>query len=362
MRSLIPAVSLLLLVACGKKETLPAPDTATAAAPATKAPEPAPAVMADTTQAEPAADTTPTANATAGDAPSTAAPDTTPTAEVAGDDLLVWTDSAGVRETLWLRGDEVVATRTEAVTFADGKLWALGERWRKVVLRPCDPETMEADPKARTTEVVLPRLVAKELGGAGELAIKDPTEGDTFDGELDASVALAGGIGGVIFATSGSSYYSCGAAHPSSDVNVGAFDLAKNEKAEIPSTDEQKAKLAEKLLADAKKNECLEEGETIEPTAPELVTLSFGNGRGIASLVASRGDLGHARQACEATAELEVPLDTALGFGPIDGRVLKVLATRPGGGAFGLATVPAALRDALLERFRAEPASFQPKP
>ncbi|MFO0746218.1 MAG: tetratricopeptide repeat protein [Myxococcota bacterium] len=362
MRMLIPAASLVLLVACGKKETPPAPDAATAATsapPPTKAPEPAPspdAAPSEPTPAVPAADAAPSEPAPV--------PDAAPTAEVAGDDLLVWTDTAAGRETVWLHGDEVVATRPEAVTLADGKLWALGERWRTVTLRPCDPETMEADPKAKTTAAIVPRLVAKELGGAGEVVGKDPagSDGDSFDGELEASVGLDGGIGAVVFASGGTSYYGCGAAHPDADSDVGAFDLVKSQKVEVPSDDALKTKLGDALLADAKKNECLEEGETIGATAPENVRLSFGDGRGMASVVASRGDLGHARAACENEVLLEVPLDATLGFGPIDARVAKVVAARPGTGAFGLATVPADQRAALLERFKSEPASFQPKP
>jgi len=354
--SSIAFTSVIAFAACGKSKP-PAP----ASAPDAAAPAPAPSAQPETrpTEADAAAPVaTKPAELDAATKPAEAEVEVV--APIAGDDLVLWTDTPTVRQSAWLHGDQVLATRLEAVTVSDGKLWALGERWRIVKAYGCG-EDMEADRSHAPEQVPVPTLVAKELGGATEVVLAQgfAAADDTFDGDLQApSIGLDGSIGGAVFQSSSAGYFACGSAHPYGDASRGVFDLATRETREVAASDALKAKVAAALKEAAK---CTGEEELIDPMPPESLALRFGEGRAQARWVAVYKAFEAAR-ACNTDVGGELPLDATLGLGPVDQRVAKTIATRPGSGAFGFASVPAAQRDPLLELFQKEPLTFQPKP
>ncbi|MFO0745147.1 MAG: hypothetical protein U1F43_05630 [Myxococcota bacterium] len=279
----------------------------------------------------------------------------------------MWTTTDSDRESVWLHGEEVVATRPEAVTVVDGKLWALGEDWRVIKAYPCGGEdNMEGDHTKPPTSTAAPTLVAKQLGADAVVKIVDgfPDADTELDGEVwGASADLIGSVGAKVFAAQGDGLYGCGAAHGVSEASARVFDLAKQEAAPIEADDALKGKAAAALKAEGKKNDCLGDGEDeIEPVAPDALSLGFAEGRVRASWLVLREADAEWNHVCDLTAELDAPFDATLGFGAVDERVAKVVATKKGQGSLGFATVPAGARDALLEVFRKAAPSFQPKP
>ena len=362
MRNLLVPSSLAFLIvglaACGKKDVPPAPATQAA-------PTAAPATTPVAADAGPSGTTTAPSEVDAGAA---AGPvDTAAPVAVTSDDLLVWTETAGARQTVWIHGDEVAATRAEAVTVAAGKLWALGERWRILKEYPCKEgdDGFEGDRTKTPRQVVVPTLVAKELGGAGEVAVNNGfSEAETdWDGDVTgASVQLEGAIGAKIFTSGGSGFYACGAAHPYSDNDASVVDLVTKAAVAVEAPDALKQKAAAALKAEGKANDCFEEGAVVEPVAPDTLVLAFADGKATASWLVLREAEATWMHVCDLEVKVAAPPDATLGFGPFDARIEKVLATQKGAGTFGFATVPADRREALLELFRKEAPTFAAKP
>lgn len=366
MRTQLLSSSLVFLVAglaaCGKKDGPPAP--ATQAVP-----------TAPTSPTSPAG-TTPAA-ADAGPSGTTAAPSEvdagvaaadTAAPVVTSDDLLVWTQSAGVRQTMWIHGDEVAATRAEAVTVADGKLWALGERWRILKEYPCkegDDDMGAGDHTKTPHQSAVPTLVAKELGGPGEVVLRNGfSEAETeWDGDTTgASAELEGAIGAKVFTSGGNGYYACGAAHPSSEGSASVVDIVTKAAVPVEASDALKQKAVQAIKAAGKADECIGDDVEVEPVAPDTLVLAFADGKATASWLVLREAEASWNHVCDLEVKVAAPPDATLGFGPFDARIEKALATQKGAGNFGFATVPADRREALLELFRKEAPTFTAKP
>lgn len=366
LSTLFSSSALLLVVGlggCGKKAPAPPATSAPATqAPATSAP---PTSGPATTAAAPDAGAVQDAgNATVAEAPDAGA-------AVTSDDLIVWTGGTSGRQTVWLHGDDVVATRPEAVTVFDGKVWALGERWRVIKQYPCatggSDDLATGDHTKAPTPIVAATLVAKELGGAGEIVVANAvTDADSeWDGDIEGTVALEGAIGAKLFVAGGEGFYGCGAAHPEASGFAEVFDLATKAAAPIEASPELQKKVADALLAERKASgtDCSgDDAPAIEPGAPSTLVLGYAEGHAQVAWQADGPEEAHYRQACEVSAKLPVTGDASLGFGPFDARLEKVLAGAKGQGVFGFATVPADKREALLELFKKEAPSFQPAP
>jgi len=347
MRHFSPVLLVLVLVACGKGDTPPAPETKPAPAPETKpapAPETKPAPAPETKPA-PAPETKP-------------APEVQPAPAPAGDvgAYLVWATTESGYETSWIGADgSVAATRPQAFVFAAGTAWGVEPRWTPYRDMGCEEfgGAGGIGPKKH-----LSTLVARGLAGTGagkEVPLAKPRSTYLDEDAPDQNgvfkvtgehwgrtTTLEGGAGDGLWIMDCEGVYGCGA-HGDWGCGFGVATLSGAEAKLDLAAAQRQLEPDTKAMIDAWTGA---EDDDVGPAELEAVALLGGDAApraryrfaaGVA-YAGTAGDWGAYTQSKDHVG----PIVSSLGLPEVPGPVAKQVATLSGGSRFGWSVVPAA--------------------